>query len=116
LIDQLTQNLGGAQGQQESRAPQESRAGSGILDVEVFGTWRYVLIEELTQNLGGAQGQQGSHEPREQGASPLATANGTVLVFLEDWSREPDDKGEEWWRSFEEQLEANREFAKRSIE
>ena len=46
----------------------------------------------------------------------VSPTNQAVLTFLEDWSREPDDKGEDWWASFEEELEKNRKFKNRDIE
>ncbi|HZF12245.1 MAG TPA: hypothetical protein VFE33_25950 [Thermoanaerobaculia bacterium] len=42
--------------------------------------------------------------------------NTEILTFLDNWSREPDDKGEEWWAAFEEELERNREFRERETE
>lgn len=50
------------------------------------------------------------------GEETVNPKNQAVLAFLDDWSREPDDKGEEWWSSFEKELEENRKFNERDIE
>lgn len=37
-----------------------------------------------------------------------ASKNEEILALLDQWAREPDDRGAEWWASFDEELKANR--------
>jgi hypothetical protein len=34
--------------------------------------------------------------------------NEEILALLDVWTREPDEMGEEWWRQFDEDLQAQR--------
>jgi hypothetical protein len=45
--------------------------------------------------------QDGS--PREP-----ASKNEEILALLDQWTREPDDLGADWWASFDQELKANR--------
>jgi hypothetical protein len=45
----------------------------------------------------------------------ISPKNAAALAFLDSWLREPDDKGDEWWSSFERELEENHTFKERDI-
>jgi|GEM_PF-561670 len=56
---------------------------------------------------------------RDRAAPPLprlSPANAATLRFLDRWLSTPDDKGAEWWTSFEEQLKSDRDFEERDSE
>jgi hypothetical protein len=46
----------------------------------------------------------------------LSPTNARLLEFFTRWLNEPDDKGEEWWSSFDAELMASRHFEEREIE
>jgi hypothetical protein len=46
--------------------------------------------------------QPGVHEQRKPKSKE------EFLAFLDQWMSEPDDLGQEWWDSFDDELEANR--------
>ncbi len=62
---------------------------------------------QLSEGVELAQ-QQEAHRPLSTpGREPLSK-NEEILALLDEWMKEPDDMGEEWWAKFDEELKANR--------
>lgn len=97
MIAHLEQNLGGARRGQETSVftrPTARRPGS---------------------QLASQQWEPDASRPSIASKPSISPSNAAALAFLADWRREPDDKGEEWWSAFEEELKRNHTFKERGI-
>ena len=54
------------------------------------------------------QKQRQSYLQRTLPALDLPSRNRRALALIDEWMREPDDLGEDWWADFESELEAQR--------
>jgi hypothetical protein len=70
-------------------------------------------LDKLLQAAGELLVSSKSELPTPQ---PVDRVNAAVIKFLEQWLSTPDDRGEEWWSSLEEQLKSDREFDERDIQ
>lgn len=56
------------------------------------------------------------HRQQNMPAPAPRSKNAEILELLEEWTREPDDLGDEWWEQFDKDLKANRfRFPKRDL-
>jgi len=70
-------------------------------------------LDKVIQAAGVSRASLESESPTPQS---LDRANTAAIRFLEQWLSTPDDRGEEWWSSLEEQLKSDREFEERDIQ
>jgi hypothetical protein len=62
---------------------------------------------QLSEGVELAQ-QREAHQPLSTpGREPLSK-NEEILAFLDEWMKEPDELGAEWWARFDEELAAQR--------
>lgn len=54
------------------------------------------------------QRQQSAPESERAPAREPLSKNEEILALLEEWKKEPDELGAEWWAKFDEELKANR--------
>ncbi|HWN66356.1 MAG TPA: hypothetical protein VNM90_01890 [Haliangium sp.] len=48
------------------------------------------------------------HRQQSAPAREPLSKNEEILAFLDEWMKEPDELGEEWWARFDEELKAQR--------
>jgi hypothetical protein len=70
-------------------------------------------LDKVIRAAGASRASLESEPPTPQS---LDRANTAAIRFLEQWLSTPDDRGEEWWSSLEEQLKSDREFEERDIQ
>lgn len=78
-----------------SSSLQRDDMGGGI--ATPLGQHRVISLSELLE--------QKKHPP---GTQERRHRNRSLLAFLDEWLREPDDMGAEWWDDLDEELAANR--------
>lgn len=71
---------------------------------------------DLDEAIQAALAFRASSESAPPTPQSLDRANAAAIRFLEQWLSTPDDKGEEWWRSLEEDLKSDRAFEERDIQ
>jgi hypothetical protein len=85
----------------------------GTHKIVYTGLNSFFRLDKVTQAAGALLATSDSEPPTPQ---LLDRANAAAIRFLEQWLSTPDDKGEGWWSSLEEQLESDREFEERDIQ
>jgi hypothetical protein len=71
---------------------------------------------DLDKVIQAAVAFRASSESEPPTPQSLGRANAVAIRFLEQWLSTPDDRGEEWWSSLEEELKSDREFEERDIQ
>jgi hypothetical protein len=52
--------------------------------------------------------QPDAHGEQSASAHEPLSKNQEILAFLDEWMKEPDELGPEWWARFDEELKATR--------